>query len=1224
MSVSSSWDVSSDAELITAVRSGESAAFGVLYERHLGAARAVAGQYSNSAADADDSVAEAFSRVFTTIQSGGGPDVAFRAYLFTVVRRVALQRVDAGKRTQVTDDLSELEAAFGASGATEEATFEGFERGVVSRAYRSLPERWQAVLWYTEVEQLSPAEIGPVLGLSANGVAALAYRAREGLRQAYLQQHLSEPAGEACTIINSKLGSYVRGGLAKRETALVEAHLDECGHCRALVLELGDVNHGMRVIIAPLVLGGIALGVLHGVGFGGAVGAGAVAGAGLGAGGATVGAGAGAGSGTGVGAGSGSGAGVGAGSGATAAAGSGAGSASLVGAGAGGFAASGAAAGVAAVAAVGAGQAAAGSTGGSTAGGSTGAGSTAGATTTGTAASGAAAGAGAGAGATGLAGLVAGLPIGVVGVAAAGIIVVGAVGVAGMLGVFSGESEPIEVAAPAPEPTDPVPGDDGDADDDGTGADDADPGTTDDGTGEPTDPTTIPPLTPPGLVDPPAGPATPPTDPATPPTTPPDPTTPPTVPPTVPPTTPPDPTTPPTTPPDPPPAPANLAFDVDMSDVSFTTGSPQLLQVGVTNDGGQSTDEVVTELIFPLGSDVEVVALPEVPSGGGFTVPVPSKDWECTTVSTSAAVVGRCILPDLPPDSSSTLLAQVLLNDDEVDGEDSLSVGVRTWAPALGDAPDPSETMVKVTSPPARIVLSDATWLPDLPLPALVGRNGGVASAAVTIPVSNEGGTSVPVDVALAGIPEGVAVSAAGPWVCAGDSSPVCTLRDAKGEVTTLQRGAAEDLVLTLADSDTLVDVNRTVMVRASGPDGASSSFALFVKSAPAHYALDVAQPSGSLGAPIPLDIVVANDGRTTGEDVTVALTLPENVLWTPGGDWAQCPDGGERSVCSAPVTLPPGEDVGLPRLTVIAPSGRVATGSHDVAYVVTDGTGTATSGSFVVAVTQAETEAELAVSVPPTTAMTLREVNQVTFQVSNVGGSPARGVTASVTMPQSMRFEGVAAGSSWSCENASGTNTTFPCTLGDLAAGADAPLELRFNPRGTAVDGERITATISATGLSDVTRWTTISLTSPPAVAATCEILVNGAYVPAEPSQCSVSVAEQNSWEWPVQHVQYRTTLQNMSSQDVRWRVTFDFTDDSVFPWVPRGFNGLGAPTANAWNAQLADGCAGMPDALRVVGKPGSSDVLRAGRSVVFDFQIVREPSPYLPWGQNYYFCAP
>ncbi|NTW42067.1 MAG: sigma-70 family RNA polymerase sigma factor, partial [Cellulomonadaceae bacterium] len=285
MSIGHAWDLSSDAELITAVRSGEGAAFGVLYERHAGAARTVARQYSNSEADAEDAVAEAFSRVFSAIQGGGGPDVAFRAYLFTVLRRVAMERVESGRRAQPTDDVGTFEAAFGSAESTEEPAMAGFERGIVSQAYSSLPERWQAVLWYTEVEGLSAAEIAPVLGLTANGVAALAYRAREGLRQAYLQQHLAAPTSEACTLVNSKLGSYVRGGLAKRETALVESHLEECGACRALVLELGDVNHGMRVVIAPLVLGAVAVGLIKGIGFGGAIAAaghGAAVGAGLG------------------------------------------------------------------------------------------------------------------------------------------------------------------------------------------------------------------------------------------------------------------------------------------------------------------------------------------------------------------------------------------------------------------------------------------------------------------------------------------------------------------------------------------------------------------------------------------------------------------------------------------------------------------------------------------------------------------------------------------------------------------------------------------------------------------------------------------------------------------------------------------------------------------------------------------------------------------------------
>ena len=276
---------SSDAELITAARGGDSHAFGALYERHSGAARTVARQYTRSSADADDVVSDAFARVYSIVRGGGGPDVAFRAYLFTVVRRLAHSRVEAGRRVHPTDDLATFESAFGSVEGVDDPALAGFERGVVARAYGSLPERWQAVLWYTEIERLQPAQVAPLLGLTANGVAALAYRAREGLREAYLQQHLVAAPSDGCRTVNGKLGAYVRGGLAKRETAHVRAHLETCEACRGLVLELGDVNHGLRGIIAPLVLGVAGLGALASplpVGLLGAAGGAAAGGAGSG------------------------------------------------------------------------------------------------------------------------------------------------------------------------------------------------------------------------------------------------------------------------------------------------------------------------------------------------------------------------------------------------------------------------------------------------------------------------------------------------------------------------------------------------------------------------------------------------------------------------------------------------------------------------------------------------------------------------------------------------------------------------------------------------------------------------------------------------------------------------------------------------------------------------------------------------------------------------------
>ena len=104
-------------------------------------------------------------------------------------------------------------------------------------------------------------------------MSALAYRAREGLRQAFLTMHLSDISDDHCRWVNEHLGAYVRQGLAKRDAAKVEDHLDECRRCTAMYLELTEVNSNLTAIIAPLLLGAAATGYLASTGSAGTAGA---------------------------------------------------------------------------------------------------------------------------------------------------------------------------------------------------------------------------------------------------------------------------------------------------------------------------------------------------------------------------------------------------------------------------------------------------------------------------------------------------------------------------------------------------------------------------------------------------------------------------------------------------------------------------------------------------------------------------------------------------------------------------------------------------------------------------------------------------------------------------------------------------------------------------------------------------------------------------------------
>ncbi|MFJ8913543.1 sigma-70 family RNA polymerase sigma factor [Amycolatopsis sp. NPDC102389] len=260
----------SDAELIAEVRDGKIASYGTLYERHAGAAHNLARQLARSSSEADDLVSEAFAKVLDTLRGGKGPDAAFRAYLLTALRHTAYDKTRKDKRVDLNEDMSDVGGAVGEALTVpfSDTAVAGLERTLAAKAFARLPERWQAVLWHTEIEGQTPAEVAPLLGLTANGVSALAYRAREGLRQAYLQVHLAENSAERCRASADKLGAWTRDGLSKRERTQVENHLDECENCRALAAELADVNTGLRGIIAPIVLGGAALGYLATTGAG--------------------------------------------------------------------------------------------------------------------------------------------------------------------------------------------------------------------------------------------------------------------------------------------------------------------------------------------------------------------------------------------------------------------------------------------------------------------------------------------------------------------------------------------------------------------------------------------------------------------------------------------------------------------------------------------------------------------------------------------------------------------------------------------------------------------------------------------------------------------------------------------------------------------------------------------------------------------------------------------
>lgn len=239
-----------DETLVIAVRNGDQRAYGELWKRHSRAGLRAAQSFRHLG-EPDDLLAEAFTNIYTILQSGGGPTGAFRPYLYTTIRNLSIRNIRQ-LRTVAEVDLNLIAAPE----AQHAATDMGLDRSLTAVAFRSLPERWQTVLWYIEVERMSTVDVGEIMGLSSNAVSALGHRAREALRGAWLQAHISDDSlsGDHSVVL-SRVGEYAQGTLSARDARRVSEHLKVCVRCSIIVEEVEEVAGRLAVVLLPILLG---------------------------------------------------------------------------------------------------------------------------------------------------------------------------------------------------------------------------------------------------------------------------------------------------------------------------------------------------------------------------------------------------------------------------------------------------------------------------------------------------------------------------------------------------------------------------------------------------------------------------------------------------------------------------------------------------------------------------------------------------------------------------------------------------------------------------------------------------------------------------------------------------------------------------------------------------------------------------------------------------------
>lgn len=169
-------------DLVERLRSGDTSAGSVLYERHFAMAVRLA-RRSGHPHDAEETASEAFARVFAAIRKGRGPTEAFSLYLRSGLRNGAMALFRHRARVRTLDDIERVVV-----GHIPDHADDGHDttRHRPCRGVRRTPAKVPLVLRARVLEGRSNRESASALGMTATAEAMLYMRARRALKKSHL------------------------------------------------------------------------------------------------------------------------------------------------------------------------------------------------------------------------------------------------------------------------------------------------------------------------------------------------------------------------------------------------------------------------------------------------------------------------------------------------------------------------------------------------------------------------------------------------------------------------------------------------------------------------------------------------------------------------------------------------------------------------------------------------------------------------------------------------------------------------------------------------------------------------------------------------------------------------------------------------------------------------------------------------------------------------------
>jgi RNA polymerase sigma factor (sigma-70 family) len=238
-----------DAALVERARSGDPEAFGRLYDRWFDRTYAVVHRIVRDPSSSEEVCQDAFLSAWRGLAELQDP-MAFGGWLLRIARNGAFRRAEREGRSRAVDDeaLAVIEHTGASAGHAAPSGFDlatslrtaadpavaVADRDVVALVHETvaaLGERDAEVLDLQLRHDLSPAEIGEVIGLNRNAANQLCHRVRGRFATAFKARMLWRAGTPSCEVLAADLSAAGVTRFGADAVAVTDRHLRTCGAC---------------------------------------------------------------------------------------------------------------------------------------------------------------------------------------------------------------------------------------------------------------------------------------------------------------------------------------------------------------------------------------------------------------------------------------------------------------------------------------------------------------------------------------------------------------------------------------------------------------------------------------------------------------------------------------------------------------------------------------------------------------------------------------------------------------------------------------------------------------------------------------------------------------------------------------------------------------------------------------------------------------------------------